>query len=76
MNEKTLITLTSEEMELILSSLRCDRVGTWGDGRQEKIDKLTNKIKRAEKVKKITRGSVAKRDCRTNKSSRNQNIIN
>ena len=54
MNEKTLITLTSEEMELILSSLRCDRVGTWGDGRQERIDKLTNKIKKAEKVKKIT----------------------
>ena len=54
MSKKILITLTSEEVELILSSLRCDRVGKWGDGRQERIDSLTNKIKRTNKVKEIT----------------------
>ena len=54
MREKILINLTNEEKELILSSLRCDRVGTWGDGRQERIDKLMNKIKRAEKFPQIT----------------------
>lgn len=54
MSEKILINLTNEEKELILSSLRCDRVGTWGDGRQERIDKLMNKIKRAEKFPQIT----------------------
>lgn len=52
--ERIIITLTSEEKELLLSSLRCDRVGTWGDGRQERIDKLMNKIKKAEKVRKVT----------------------
>jgi hypothetical protein len=54
MSEKILINLTNEEKELILSSLRCDRVGTWGDGRQERIEKLMNKIKRAEKFPQIT----------------------
>ena len=29
------IKLKEEEYELILSALRCDRVGTWGDGREE-----------------------------------------
>lgn len=54
MNEKIIVTLTSEEKELLLSSLRCDRVGTWGDGRQERIDKLMSKIKRAGKFPEIT----------------------
>lgn len=54
MSEKILITLASEEVELILSSLRADRVGTWGDGRQERIDRLTGKIKKASRVKEIT----------------------
>lgn len=54
MNEKILITLTSEEAELILSSLGADTVGKWGDGRQERIDKLTNKIRKAGMVKEVT----------------------
>jgi hypothetical protein len=40
------IKLKEEEYELILSALRCDRVGTWGDGREEAIQKLMKKLKR------------------------------
>lgn len=54
MDKKILITLTSEEVELVLSSLECDKVGKWGDGRQEKIDSLTDKIKKTTRVKQIT----------------------
>lgn len=38
--------LSKEERDLLLSALRNDRVGKWGDGRQEAIDKLVRKIKR------------------------------
>lgn len=38
--------LTEEDKALILSALRCDTQGKWGDGRQEKIDALIKKIKR------------------------------
>lgn len=38
--------LTGDEIDLILSALRCDRVGTYGDGREEAIQKLIKKIKR------------------------------
>lgn len=44
--ERESIDLTQKERELILSALRCDRVGTWGDGRQERIDALIRKIER------------------------------
>ena len=54
MSEKFLINLTSEEKGLILSSLRWDRLGTWGDGRQEKIEKLMSKIKKAGEFPQIT----------------------
>jgi hypothetical protein len=40
------IKLTEEEYELILSALRYDRVGTWGDGRGEAIQKLIKKLRR------------------------------
>jgi hypothetical protein len=43
------MTFTETERELILSALRCDRVGKWGDGRQEKLDALVRKIERASK---------------------------
>jgi len=36
--------LTPEEKLLITSALRNDRVGNWGDGRKEKIEKLLKKI--------------------------------
>jgi hypothetical protein len=36
--------LTQEEILLIKSALRNDTVGKWGDGRQEKIDKLLRKL--------------------------------
>jgi hypothetical protein len=39
--------LTKEELELIISALRFDTVGKWGDGRQERIDKLVVKLNRA-----------------------------
>ena len=37
--------LTQQELELILSALSNDRVGTWGDGRQEKLDALITKVR-------------------------------
>ena len=43
------MTLTEKETELILSALRNDRVGTWGDGRQERIESLIRKIEREDK---------------------------
>lgn len=39
-----------DDVALILSALQYDRVGTWGDGREEKINTLIMKIKR--KMKK------------------------
>jgi hypothetical protein len=44
-----MIGFSEKETELLLSALRCDRVGTWGDGRQERIDALMRKIERASK---------------------------
>lgn len=43
------IGFTSQERELIISALINDRVGNWGDGRQERIDALVRKIKGASK---------------------------
>jgi len=40
------MTLTEQDKALILSALSNDSQGTWGDGRQEKIDQLIKKIKR------------------------------
>lgn len=54
MNEKFFLSLTAEERELILSSLGSDRVGTWGDGRQEKINRLMNRIKRLTVIPEFT----------------------
>ena len=39
------------EIQTILSALESDTLGKWGDGRQEKIDKLVAKLKR-ERVSK------------------------
>lgn len=36
---------SQQELELILSALVNDRVGKWGDGRQEKIDALVRKVR-------------------------------
>jgi hypothetical protein len=41
------MTLNDKEKALILSALINDKVGTWGDGRQEMIDSLVKKIKGA-----------------------------
>jgi hypothetical protein len=38
--------LKESEIRLILSALQSDTVGTWGDGRKEKIDALIAKLKR------------------------------
>ena len=38
--------INERDIELILSALSNDKVGTWGDGRQEKINALVNKIER------------------------------
>ena len=37
--------LSQQERELILSALINDKVGTWGDGRQEKINALIKKVR-------------------------------
>lgn len=37
--------ISPQEKELILSALVNDRVGTWGDGRQEKINALIKKVR-------------------------------
>lgn len=34
-----------EEIALILSALTNDRVGTWGDGRKDRINALVKRIK-------------------------------
>jgi len=44
--EEQMTNLSKEEMALIVSALVNDRVGKWGDGRQEKINALINKIKK------------------------------
>lgn len=36
--------LSVPELELMLSSLRADTVGTYGSDRQERIDKLVRKL--------------------------------
>ena len=36
--------LSVSEMELMLSSLRADSIGTYGSDRQERIDKLVGKL--------------------------------
>jgi hypothetical protein len=41
--------LNEKEIELIISALENDRVGTWGDGRGEAIASLIKKIKRGRK---------------------------
>lgn len=53
-NSKTILSLTGDEVNLILSSLNADRIGTWGDGREEKIQKLMAKIKRVKPLEKMT----------------------
>lgn len=40
--------LDKDEVGLILSALEWDRVGTYGDGREERINALVVKIKRLE----------------------------
>jgi hypothetical protein len=40
--------LERDDVALILSALEWDRVGTWGDGREERINALVAKIKRQE----------------------------
>lgn len=40
--------LNKDEVGLILSALEWDRVGTYGDGREERINALVAKIKRLE----------------------------
>ena len=42
-----MITFTNEELKLIQSALECDTQGTWADLRQEKINQLLKKIKKA-----------------------------
>ena len=42
-------TLNAENIEIILSALECDRVGKWGDGRQEKIDRAIATVKKIKK---------------------------
>jgi hypothetical protein len=54
MDKKTILSLSGDEVELILSTLRCDTVGTWGDGREEKIQKLMAKIKKVKPIAKAT----------------------
>jgi hypothetical protein len=39
------MTLTDKEKALILSALVNDKVGSWGDGRQDQIQILIKKIK-------------------------------
>jgi uncharacterized protein YfaS (alpha-2-macroglobulin family) len=39
--------LNKSELELIISALSFDTMGKWGDGRQERIDKLVVKLNRA-----------------------------
>jgi hypothetical protein len=41
--------LTRDELLLIKSALSNDTVGKWGDGRQEKIDTLLNKLNKEAK---------------------------
>ena len=43
--------LDKDEVALILSALEWDRVGTYGDGREERINALVVKIKRPEGVR-------------------------
>ena len=38
---------TEQELKLAISALQADSQGKWGDGRQEQIDKLVAKLKRA-----------------------------
>jgi|Wag4MinimDraft_6_1082665.scaffolds.fasta_scaffold69713_1 hypothetical protein len=38
--------LTKYDVNLILSALDNDKVGSWGDGRKERIEALMEKIKR------------------------------
>jgi hypothetical protein len=40
------VNLTKEETALILSALTHDTIGTYGDGREEAIQRLIRKIKR------------------------------
>ena len=40
------MSLSREEIDLVVSALVNDKVGKWGDGRQEKINALVDKIKR------------------------------
>ena len=39
--------LNKSELELIISALKADTLGKWGDGRQGQIDKLVAKLGRA-----------------------------
>jgi hypothetical protein len=39
--------LNKSELKLIISALRFDTLGKWGDGRQERINKLVAKLNRA-----------------------------
>ncbi len=40
--------LNKSELELIISALSFDTMGKWGDGRQERIDKLVAKLNKAQ----------------------------
>lgn len=39
--------LTKEEIKLAISALEADTQGKWGDGRQERINKLVAKLSKA-----------------------------
>jgi hypothetical protein len=47
-----------DEITLILSALEWDRVGTYGDGREERINALVAKIKRLEVLTKRKEGVI------------------
>jgi hypothetical protein len=42
--------LTKYDVTLILSALEWDRVGSYGDGREERINALIEKIKRQDRA--------------------------
>lgn len=52
--DKSMVVLSNEEKKLVLSSLMNDTLGNWGDGRNEKLNSLINKIKESKEMPKIT----------------------
>jgi len=50
MNETYTLKLNTREVELIIHSLDCDTQGTWGDGREENIQRVIKKIRSQQKA--------------------------